>query len=212
MKRCVAITKSACFGILRAMHTNESLILLGIKHSGKTTHGKLLARHFVLPFIDIDFVIEKMTGKAPRRLYAEEGAAAFLLAEENACRTTARLLEGKSAVIATGGGICDNAPALTFLRPLGKFVYLCVPEKIAADRILAKASKNYSGRWENLPAYIAAKNPVTAEDCRAAFHDVYTMRTAVYLAISDCTANLSDDFSASKDGNFQKILSALERN
>ena len=84
MKRRVAITKSACFGILRAMHTNESLILLGIKHSGKTTQGKLLARHFALPFIDIDFVIEKMTGKAPRRLYAEEGAAAFMLAEENA--------------------------------------------------------------------------------------------------------------------------------
>ncbi|MGP1459602.1 MAG: shikimate kinase [Treponema sp.] len=192
------------------MRTNKSLILLGIKHSGKTTQGKLLARHFNLPFIDIDFVIEKMTGLSPRRLYTEKSAAAFMLAEENACKKTAELLDGKSAVIAAGGGICDNTPALVFLRPLGDFVYLCVPEKLAADRILAKAFKNYSAQWENLPAYIAAKNPVTEDECRAAFHDFYTARTAVYRAISDCTAVLCDNFTSSKDGNFQKILAALE--
>lgn len=193
------------------MQKKESIILLGIKHSGKTTQGKLLARHYSLPFIDIDFVIEKMTGKSPRSLYSEKGASSFMIAEENACRKTAELLEEKSAVIATGGGICCNPPALMFLRPLGKFVYLCVPENIAADRIFAKASKNHSGKWENLPAYIAEKDPETEEDCREIFHRFYIERSSVYSGISDCTVEFGNDFSLSKAGNLQKIISSLEK-
>ena len=193
------------------MKEKESIILLGIKHSGKTTHGKLLAGHYALPFIDTDFVVEKMTGKSPRVLYSEKGSSSFMIAEENACRKTAELLEGKAAVIATGGGICGNPPALMFLRPLGKFVYLYIPENIAADRIFAKASKTHSGKWENLPAYIAEKEPETEEDCREIFHRFYIERSNIYSGIADCTVELGNNFSSSKDGNLQKIISALEQ-
>lgn len=193
------------------MKKDGSIILIGIKHSGKTSLGKQLAEHYGLPFVDIDFVIEKMTGKPPRQLYAEEGAGAFMYAEENACRKAAELIADKNAVIATGGGICDNPPALTFLRPLGKFVYLCVEEKIAADRIMAKVKKLSSGIWQGLPAYIATRSPETETECRAIFHTYFTERTAIYAGIAECTVNLGNNFSLNKGGNLSRIIDTLEK-
>ncbi|MDY5046660.1 MAG: shikimate kinase [Treponema porcinum] len=101
---------------------NKSIILLGIKHSGKSTQGELLANHIGCPFIDIDTVITEMTGKTPRELYNENGPAGFMEAEENACIQTAQKYKDSQVVIATGGGICENAPALEKLRQLGEFV------------------------------------------------------------------------------------------
>ena len=193
------------------MKKDGSIILIGIKHSGKTSLGKQLAEHYGLPFVDIDFVIEKMTGKPPRQLYAEEGAGAFMYAEENACRKAAELIADKNAVIATGGGICDNPPALTFLRPLGKFVYLCVEEKIAADRIMAKVKKLSSGVWQGLPAYIAARLPETEAECRAIFHTYFIERTAIYAGIAERAVNLGNNFSLNKGGNLSRIIDALEK-
>ena len=193
------------------MKKDGSIILIGIKHSGKTSLGKQLAEHYGLPFVDIDFVIEKMTGKPPRQLYAEEGAGVFMYAEENACRKAAELIADKNAVIATGGGICDNPPALTFLRPLGKFVYLCVEEKIAADRIMAKVKKLSSGVWQGLPAYIAARSPETETECRAIFHTYFIERTAIYAGIAERAVNLGNNFSLNKGGNLSRIIDALEK-
>ena len=183
------------------MKKDGSIILIGIKHSGKTSLGKQLAEHYGLPFVDVDFVIEKMTGKPPRQLYAEE----------NACRKAAELIADKNAVIATGGGICDNPPALTFLRPLGKFVYLCVEEKIAADRIMAKVKKLSSGVWQGLPAYIAARSPETEAECRAIFHTYFIERTAIYAGIAERAVNLGNNFSLNKGGNLSRIIDALEK-
>ena len=119
--------------------------------------------------------------------------------------------------------LIDTSPSLNILVvnalyaadfafiPLGKFVYLYIPENIAADRIFAKASKTHSGKWENLPAYIAEKEPETEEDCREIFHRFYIERSNIYSGIADCTVELGNNFSSSKDGNLQKIISALEQ-
>ncbi|WP_191014265.1 shikimate kinase [Treponema zioleckii] len=47
------------------MKSNEILILMGIKHCGKSTQGKLLANHFDCNFFDTDDVILELTKKNP---------------------------------------------------------------------------------------------------------------------------------------------------
>jgi shikimate kinase len=155
-----------------------SIILTGIKHSGKSTLGKLLAARLRVAFYDTDDVITERTGKTPRELYRAGGEAAFRVAEQDACRQLADSIAagGERAVIATGGGICNNQSALSHLRPAGKIVYLDVSEETALKRILKKSE---------LPAYIAAENPQTPDDVRRIFHRIYTDRTQRYRALAD---------------------------
>lgn len=166
---------------------NRAIILLGIKHSGKSTQGRMLAERRGCPFIDIDTVITEMTGSSPRTIYTEQGAAGFMAAEEAACAQTARRYGGADVVIATGGGICDNAPALEELRSLGEFVFINADENTAAGRILKKAVRNEDGSWKNLPAYIAQAQPKSEAEIREIFHSFYETRTRTYGQIADIT-------------------------
>ena len=152
----------------------SSIILLGIKHCGKSTQGKLLAKHFDCPFFDTDDEVTVLTGKNPRQIYTEQGKEAFLEAEKQACEKLADKLSSiNKAVIATGGGICNNPAALEVLHKLGTFVFLNADEKTAANRIVWEIKYDSDGAMKNLPAYIANKNPANVKDVRAIFHDFY---------------------------------------
>ena len=111
----------------------------------------------------------------------------------------------KSAVIATGGGICQNEPAIAILKKLGTIVYLEVPEITAAGRIVREARFLPDGTIQNLPAYIANKNPADQKEVRAIFHDFYMERTKKYRSLADITVQAQ----GSRSENTKKILSAL---
>lgn len=186
----------------------ESIILMGIKHCGKSTQGQCLSRKFGLPFYDTDDLIREITGKSPRQIYTEGGAEAFMEAEKNACVSLVEKVKasGKDAVIATGGGICNNKAALDVLHPLGVFVFLKAEEKLAADRILEEVTVAKDGTIKNLPAYIAKKNPHTLEDVRTCFHQFYEERSAIYAGIADVTVVMTDE---SVEKNTDHIICAL---
>ena len=93
---------------------NKSIILLGIKHSGKSTQGLLLSKELNCPWVDIDEKITELTGKTPREIYNQQGAAGFMQAEEEACSKIIDEFKNQKIIISTGGGICDNAPALEY--------------------------------------------------------------------------------------------------
>ncbi|MCH5289581.1 MAG: hypothetical protein J1E32_06685 [Treponema sp.] len=192
---------------------SDALILMGIKHCGKTTQGRLLSRHFACPFFDTDDVLQELTGRSPRQVYAEQGEEAFVAAEAEACRHVARLLAERlpaaqpyAAVIATGGGICKNDEAVAVLRALGTLVFLHAPEKTAADRIVREVRVEADGSLVNLPAYIARERPQTLDEVRASFHRFYVERTERYAAI--CTVRVPLE-PASPEENMQSILRAL---
>lgn len=186
----------------------KSLVLMGIKHCGKSTQGRLLAKKLSLPFFDTDTLIEEATGKSPRQIYNESGADAFKDAEYEACKKLADELsaKGTDAVIATGGGICMNERAVETLRSLGKCVFLIADEKLASDRIVREAVTEEDGTLSNLPAYIACKNPSTILDVRKIFHDFYVERTKLYSRIADLCVEMRQ---ASKEENLARILDAL---
>ena len=103
---------------------NNSIVLMGCKHCGKTTQGKLLAQKLGVDFVDTDDEIGRIRGIDFRTLYKTKGVAEFTLAEEEACRKIMTTFENRSVVVSTGGGICDNPPALHALRECGTFVFL----------------------------------------------------------------------------------------
>lgn len=162
------------------------IVLMGIKHCGKSTVGKALADVTGVPFFDIDDEIERMSGMSFRELYASQGKEAFMKAEAAACRAVLEQ-EVASAVIATGGGICDNEEALAELRAAGcRLVYLCIDEKTACDRILVEARETGS-----LPAYIQKEHPAGEQDVRTIFNAFYRRRTKAYETLCSMTVNVS---------------------
>lgn len=186
----------------------SSIILLGIKHCGKSTQGKLLAKHFDCPFFDTDDEVTVLTGKNPRQIYTEQGKEAFLEAEKLACEKLADKLSSiNKAVIATGGGICNNPAALEVLHKLGTFVFLNADEKTAANRIVWEIKYDSDGKMKNLPAYIANKNPANVKDVRAIFHDFYIERQKIYEDLCDIEVKM--EHSASKSENMERIVNAL---
>lgn len=185
---------------------DPAYILMGIKHSGKTTLGTMLSQRLECPFFDTDEIIAINSKKSVRELYATKGAAQFMLAEEKVCLFIQGKVQGQRCVIATGGGICDNAPALSYLRTLGTFVFLEAPESAAINRILSTASFTPAGA-QNLPAFIAAKAPKTEDAVRKIFHDFYEERTRLYRAVADVVIPLDD---VPPDTNFTKVKASLK--
>lgn len=196
----------------------RSIILCGIKHCGKSTQGKRIASALGLDFYDTDDLILEQCGMDARAIYKSQGKDAFMAAELKACEYLQELLSApneasqgqnaaaaKSAVIATGGGICQNEPAIAILKKLGTIVYLEVPEITAAGRIVREARFLPDGTIQNLPAYIANKNPADQKEVRAIFHDFYTERTKKYRSLADASVQAQ----GSRSENTKKILSAL---
>ncbi|MBQ7166675.1 MAG: shikimate kinase, partial [Treponema sp.] len=49
--------------------TMDCIILIGIKHCGKSTQARLLSRELGAASYDTDDIIGDMTGKSPREIY-----------------------------------------------------------------------------------------------------------------------------------------------
>lgn len=186
-----------------------SIVLMGIKHCGKSTQGRIISKKLSVPFFDTDDVILEMTGKTPRQIYTEFGNEGFQDAEEKACSFLLEKINSsaeKNAVIATGGGICGNKKALDVLRKIGAFVFLKTPERIASFRVLREISVAQDGTLSNVPAFIAKKNPRSIADAKKNFHDFFIERECIYEQLADVVIDMS---GSSKESNAAKIIEAV---
>lgn len=186
-----------------------SIILMGIKHCGKSTQGRIISKKLSVPFFDTDDVIFEMTGKTPRQIYTELGNEGFQEAEEKACSFLLEKINSsaeKNAVIATGGGICGNKKALDVLKKIGVFVFLKTPERIASFRVLREISVAQDGTLLNVPAFIAKKNPRSVADAKKIFHDFFIERECIYEQLADVVIDMS---SSSKEANAAKIIESV---
>ena len=186
---------------------NNSIVFMGCKHCGKTTHGKALAQSLGVDFFDTDAVIEQMVGKPVREFYRAKGAAAFMEAEEAACDKIIQENIDKKIVISTGGGICDNAPAVTKLRVFQKFVFLRLNIEYSVARVCSGIQMVNPGHFMNAPAYILSENPKSMSDIKEILTRKYTERYAQYQALADIIVDIKN---ASIEENFKLIKAALE--
>ena len=100
---------------------SENLFLIGLMGAGKTTVGKLLARHLNKQFIDSDHEIEKKTGVKINVIFELEGEDGFRTREE---AIVDELTHQQGIVLATGGGVVLRKANRLTLRSRGTVVYL----------------------------------------------------------------------------------------
>ncbi len=100
------------------------LILIGLRGSGKTTLGRLLAERLQRAFIDVDTWIEQRAARTIAEIFAAEGEPAFRKLEEAAL---ADALREPPAVIATGGGAVLSVANCERMRVAGVCIWLTAP-------------------------------------------------------------------------------------
>lgn len=162
------------------MSYSGTLILLGMKHSGKTTTGRILAGMCGCPFLDTDDVIASLSGKSPRELWDSGGSQLMKFWETRACESVleeyGKAASGKQCILATGGGIADNSEACAILQRIGTTVYLDTEAGLLFSRIEESAQRD--GR---LPPFLQGPDP------KQKFFELFSTRTVRYATIADVT-------------------------
>lgn len=158
------------------MENRRTIVIMGMKHTGKSTVGSLLAERLGFPFYDTDGVIAERSGKTPRELYDEGGPALMMERETEAARHLAERCEttGTPCVIATGGGLADNAEAIQTLKKTGVLVYLDTPFDLLFERVMESARRD--GR---LPRFLQGGDPETL------FRELFFRRSKTYATMAD---------------------------
>ncbi|HEX9851158.1 shikimate kinase [Candidatus Deferrimicrobium sp.] len=110
----------------------RGVVLVGFMGSGKSSVGRVLARRFGAPFVDVDERIESAAGCRIRDLFGREGESAFRVREKAALRD---VLTVKGCVIATGGGAFADEENRALLRSYAPVVYLEAAVETLLDRL-----------------------------------------------------------------------------
>jgi len=134
--------------MLASLHMNPApnLVLVGPMGAGKTSIGRRLAQRLELAFVDVDQRLEEITGVSVPLIFECEGEAGFRARET---QLVAELMQGKTQLIATGGGAVLAAENRQQMKSRGFVVYLKVGveqqlERLARDRsrpLLASGDK-----------------------------------------------------------------------
>lgn len=103
------------------MSKQDNLYLVGLMGAGKTTVGRLLAKHYGCRFYDSDHEVEARTGVKIPVIFEIEGEAGFRRREE---AMIAELTAQPGIVLATGGGAVLSAANRENLRRNGVVIYL----------------------------------------------------------------------------------------
>ena len=165
----------------------ESIVLVGVKHCGKSTLGRLLAKRRSCPFVDSDRELEKAffarTGKraSVREIFRALGEEKFRALE---AETVKALASGGVKVIALGGGAVSN-PGLddASLKALGRIVWVDVPDAVALRRVL----KN------GLPPFLA-----DAPDLGQRLAEINAKRRADFARIADTVFETSGELEVNE--------------
>jgi len=117
----------------------ETIALLGLRCSGKTTVGRLLATELGLPFVDLDDETLRAGQYAGwhvgsvGELLERAGRAVFRDLEASALR---RVLEpSPRLVVATGGGVVERSDDRAWLARVARCIYLSVPTEVLERRL-----------------------------------------------------------------------------
>lgn len=144
----------------------ERIFLIGFMCSGKTTVGRALAPLLDRPFQDLDREVEKRVGPL-LPFIQREGEAAFRRIETE---VLGELLDGPTAVVATGGGTPCEGDNMARLKAAGTVVWLDVPmdklmpriERAGGDRPLLFGLKGDALR-ARVEELLEARTPIYAE-------------------------------------------------
>jgi len=125
------------------MRPKPPIILIGMKSSGKTTIGRMVARKLGVRFTDMDAEIERLHGEQKaerlrfREIFQKYGSDYFRRLETAALQALCAARNEMPFVLATGGGLPLAEENQTLLKGMGTVVFLDVAQDVLLTRILA---------------------------------------------------------------------------
>ena len=176
-----------------------NIVICGMKHCGKSTHGQFIARKLSCPFLDTDDLLEAKffeLEKNPlnsREIYNLHGEDYFRGLEAGVIHSLIDAPDkDKTQVIALGGGVPSNPELGAELKNLGRFVYLKNNPDVLYKRIVRKG----------LPGFLQGENPYEK------FLKLYSERERRYIELADLTIEFNEDVPAKEAGYI--ILAKIE--
>ncbi len=137
-----------------------NIVLIGMRGSGKTTIGKLLAKRLGNQFIEMDELIVQRLGQSIPEIVNRYGWGKFRDVEAEITREVARLA---NVVNATGGGVVTREENVRELKKKGKLVWL----KANTDTLLRRIGNDQSrpsltgkSQREDMEAVLAERSPI----------------------------------------------------
>lgn len=140
----------------------DSLALIGLPASGKSTVARILAGRLGIPVRDLDEEIAAEAGRDIPGIFEAEGEAGFRDREARALR---RVSAGDPCVLATGGGVVVRPENRELLRTRFRTVWLRVSPETAAVRAAGGARPLLAGgdREARIRDLEARRAPLYAE-------------------------------------------------
>ncbi len=123
---------------MNSLSDGKFIVLVGLMGAGKTSIGRMLAEHLGIPFIDADAEIEKAAGCPIEEIFRLYGEQAFRDGER---RVIARILDGSSSVLATGGGAFMAEETRAVIREKGISVWLRADVEVLYQRTRRRSNR-----------------------------------------------------------------------
>ncbi len=137
-----------------------NIVLIGMRGSGKTAVGKLLAEKLGKRFIEMDEIIVRKMGMSIPEIVSKHGWDKFREVEAELCREVAQL---DDVVNATGGGVVTRQENIRELRKKGKLVWLDVSLDTLLKRIgddPNRPSLTGKSQREDMEAVLKERRPI----------------------------------------------------
>lgn len=141
---------------------SEIVTLVGLRGSGKSTIGPLLARRLGCPFVEMDELITDTSGLTLDQLFELQGERYYRRLEQDTVRTI--LARGEPAVVAAAGGVVNETATWRMLLEQTTVVWLRASPEDHWSRVVAQGDKrpmaDHPAAMEELRSILEAREPV----------------------------------------------------
>lgn len=115
-----------------------NIVLIGMRGSGKSTVGSLLAKKLGKDFRELDAEVEELEGMTIKEMVEQKGWDYFRDRETEVVKNAG---VNDNTVISTGGGVVIRSENIAALKQNGICIYLRTPLNLLLKRIGGEASK-----------------------------------------------------------------------
>lgn len=168
-----------------------AVILIGLRGSGKSTVGRLIAGRMLRPFLDTDEIITRSAGMNIKQIFDRGGEPLFRSLEADAVKQAAAV---PGAVISTGGGVVLSEDNVRILRACGPVIWLDAPAQVLWNRISTDTATGASR--PNLTAFGGLRE---VEELLERRRGLYMRAAHLVVAADDAPEKIADRILARLD-------------
>jgi XRE family transcriptional regulator, aerobic/anaerobic benzoate catabolism transcriptional regulator len=167
------------------------IALVGLRGAGKSTLGRMLARHLSFPFIELDRVVEEDYGASIPDLIEMAGTATFRRHERAALERV--VATNEAAIITTAGGIVSDPETYALLLRRSHTIWIKARPEDHMSRVMAQGdfrpmAQNREAKSNNAMADLMAILEARRADYARAEAEIDTTGDAVEQSFTKLVA------------------------